>query len=219
MRLSEVALEKTPHAWLELAVMGFVVALPQARENAKDARVSLRRERPIGPLERFTVTGCGNVAVDHRALDSRRNVPAGVLEHRGEVVGRVAGDRILEIEQPKMAHAFAIAYQHDVLRVVIAEHGDGAEAVVGHRAEHSGPRRSITLDIDVRADRRTVPFGEQFQFLEPLIEGVRAKSLHRGMLVQMDQHVGRQLVQFAFPRRIVIEEFAQAPVAEIAEQQ
>ena len=51
MRIGEVALEQTPHARLELPIMRLVVALPQAGEDAEDARVALSGECPIGPLE------------------------------------------------------------------------------------------------------------------------------------------------------------------------
>ena len=65
----EVALEQPPHARLEGGVMRLVVALPQAGEDAEDARVALRREHPISALERLAVAGRGDVAVDHRPLD------------------------------------------------------------------------------------------------------------------------------------------------------
>ena len=107
MRLREVALEQAPHARLEAAVVRLVVALPQPREDAEDARVALRRERPIGALERLAMAGRGDVAVDHRPLDLRRHVAARVFEHRGEVVGRMAGQRVLEVEQAEMRDALA----------------------------------------------------------------------------------------------------------------
>ena len=39
------------------------------------------------------------------------------------------------------------------------------------------------------------------------------------MPVQMDEHVGRELVQLALARRIVVKIFAKPPVAEIAQQE
>ena len=96
---------KAPHARLEAAIMRLVVALPQPREDAEDARVALRGERPIGALERLAMPGGGDVAVDHRPLDLGRDVAPRILEHRGEVIGRVARQRVLEIEQAEMRDA------------------------------------------------------------------------------------------------------------------
>ena len=39
------------------------------------------------------------------------------------------------------------------------------------------------------------------------------------MLVEMDQHIGRKLVKLPLPLRVLVEIFAQPPIAEIAEQQ
>ncbi len=39
------------------------------------------------------------------------------------------------------------------------------------------------------------------------------------MPVQMNEHIGRQLIELDFPRRVVIQMLSKAPVAEIAKQQ
>ena len=61
----------------------------------------------------------------------------------------MAGKRVLEIEQAEMRDALAAVDQHDVLGVIIAQHGDRAEAVVGDRLEHLRPGCAIGVDIDV----------------------------------------------------------------------
>jgi hypothetical protein len=50
----------------------------------------------------------------------------------------VSSDRILEIEQPEMPDAFAIADQHDVLGMIIAQHGDRPEAIPSNRRQTAG---------------------------------------------------------------------------------
>ena len=46
----------------------------------------------------------GGIAADHRFLEVARDVAARVLEQRDEIVRRVAGERVLEVEQPQPAH-------------------------------------------------------------------------------------------------------------------
>src|SRR5436305_1566330 len=95
MRLGEVALEQAPHARLEAPVSWLVIALPQPREDSEDARIALRRERPISPLERLAMARCRDVTVDHRPLDILGNVAPRVLQDRRQVVGRVPRRRAL----------------------------------------------------------------------------------------------------------------------------
>ena len=79
--LREIAFEQTPHSRLEMRVVGLVVTLPEASENTEDARVALRRQRPLSALEIMPVAGRRNVAVEHRSLDFLRNIASGVLEY------------------------------------------------------------------------------------------------------------------------------------------
>src|SRR4029453_9258836 len=87
----QVALQQAPHPTLEAPVAGLVVALPQPGEDAKDARVALRGERPIGLLEPFVGAARGDIAVDHLALDFGRNIAPRILEYRSGGGGRGAG--------------------------------------------------------------------------------------------------------------------------------
>ena len=48
----------------------------------------------------------------------------------------MAGERVLEIEQAEVGDAIAAVDQHDVLGVIVAQHRDRAEAVVGNRLQH-----------------------------------------------------------------------------------
>ncbi len=49
--MREVAFEQPPHARLEAFVVRLIVAFPQPHKDAEDARIALRRERPIGVLD------------------------------------------------------------------------------------------------------------------------------------------------------------------------
>ena len=131
----------------------------------------------------------------------------------------MAGKRVLEIEQPEMRDAVAAFDQHDVLGVIIAQHRDRPKPVAGNRLEHLRATPPDSFRIDLGADGRAIPFGEQLELLEPLLEPVRLEPGHRRMAVEVDQHVGRELVQLALALRVVVERLAQPRAAEIAEQQ
>ncbi len=215
----EVALEQAPHARLEAAVARLVVALPQPREDAEDAGIALRGERPISALEHLAVAGRRNVAVDHCPLDRRRHVAPRVLEHRSEIIGRMPGKRVLEVEQAEMGDAVPALDEHDVLGMIVAQDRHRAKSVTRDRLQHFAPGRLIGVGVHLSPHRRAIPFREQLQFLEPLVEPMRPQSRHRRVAVQVHEHVGRELVKLALALRIAVERLAQARAAEIAEQQ
>ena len=131
----------------------------------------------------------------------------------------MAGQRVLEVEQAEMGDAVAALDQHDVLGMIIAQDGDRAKAVLGKRLQYVGPGAAIRIDVNVETDGLAVPVREQHQLLEPLLEAVLGQAGHRRMLMQMDEHVGRQLVELPLPVGRQVERLAQPVVAEIAEQQ
>src|SRR6476469_3319509 len=111
---SEIALEQVPHARLEAAIAGLVVPLPKAREDAEDPRVALSGECPIGALQRLALPRRCDIAIDHCALDFLGNITPRVLQNRSEIVGRMARQRVLEIEQAEMTDALPPGDEHDV---------------------------------------------------------------------------------------------------------
>src|SRR5262245_56363726 len=100
--------------------------------------------------------------------------------------------------------------------MVVAQNRDRAETIVRDRLERLAPRRFEGGTVDVESNRRAIPVGEQPHFLDPLIEPVRPQARHRAMPVEMNEHVGGELVELTLAVGILIEELAQAPVAEIA---
>ena len=141
---------------------------------------------------------------------SGRNVPPGVLKHRREVVSRVTRERILEVEEAEMRDSVASFDQHDVLGMIITKDGHRPKSVALNRLEHLAPRAAIAFLIDLGADRRAIPVGEQFHFLEPLLEAVLGQVRHRRVLVQVDEHFRRDAIQFALARRVVVEPLREA---------
>ena len=57
----------------------------------------------------------------------------------------MAGQRVLEIEQPEMADPVTPLDQHDVLGMIVAQHRHRPEAVVRDRLEHFAPRTHDSL--------------------------------------------------------------------------
>ena len=131
----------------------------------------------------------------------------------------MAGERVLEVEQAEVRDAFASLDQHDVLGMVIAQHGHRSEAVGGDRGEHLAPCGAIAFGVDVEVERGAIPVGEQRQLGEPLVEPVDGQAGHRRMLVKVDEDVGGDGVKLGLAVAVLVEPLAQAVVAEVAEQQ
>ena len=78
-RVGEVAFQQLPHARHELQIARLAVALQQPREDADDARVALRADRGVGPVE--------GVAVE---LRERGDVALRASPRRGRAARRAA---------------------------------------------------------------------------------------------------------------------------------
>ena len=69
----------------------------------------------IGIDSRFTA-----IMIQHGRLKFRRNVAPCVLQDRDQIISRMPGKRILEVNQALLA----ISQKHDVFRVIIPQHRD-----------------------------------------------------------------------------------------------
>src|SRR6185312_504765 len=97
--------------------------------------------------------------------------------------------RVLEVEKAEVCNSLPALDQHDVLGMIIAKHRDRAKSVIVDGLEHFPPGLPVIPDVDLSANRRTVPIGEQAQLIEPLLEAVRPEPLHWRVLMQMDQYI------------------------------
>ena len=116
---AEIALEIAPHARAQRRIARLAVALPQPGEDADDLGVPLRAEHMIGVDEIVALPGRRAIAVEHRRLELGSHIAPRILQQRDEIVGRMPGQRVLEIEQPERR---AAADQHQVLGMIIAQH-------------------------------------------------------------------------------------------------
>ena len=65
--------------------------------------------------------------------------------------------RVLKIEQAIMGHARLARHQHDILGMIIAQHGDARQAVMLDRGQHRLPRaaKGVAVDVDAPASGNT----------------------------------------------------------------
>src|SRR6187455_399095 len=103
--MGKITPQIVPDTGLQRQIMSLAVAPPEAGEDTDDLAVPLGPENLVMGAE---AVGIGDVrrldiARYHCLLELRRYVAPGVLEQRDQVVGRMARQRILEIEQPEVA--------------------------------------------------------------------------------------------------------------------
>ena len=63
------------------------------------------------------------------------------------------GERVLEVEQAEPGDTLSPADQHDIFRMVVAEHRHWTQAVLGDRTERILPGGAPSGGIEVEADR------------------------------------------------------------------
>src|SRR5579883_2261570 len=98
--MAEVILKVRPYARQESEISLLAVALAQANENTNDLAVALRRQHGISRHEGFFVfAGCIQIAFQAALYYRRRHVAASVFQQRYEIIGCMAPQRILEIQQ------------------------------------------------------------------------------------------------------------------------
>ena len=73
----------------------------------------------------------------------------------------MADQCVLEIDKSLFSACFTGFEQHDVFRVVIAEHGDAGRLAFEQRGERTLPRRAPPFAVHFEPHGRAVPFDEQ----------------------------------------------------------
>ena len=132
----------------------------------------------------------------HRGLERRRHVAARVLQKRDEIVGRVTGERVLEIKQSDSRHAFTVRQPEKVFRMVVAldKHSGVSCVAVEKRGDTIRQRARSRV---VRADRGQgraaagIPLARKRGFLCHQIGVVIPQAVWRGMVMQSEQCVNR----------------------------
>eukprot|EP01136_Pigoraptor_vietnamica_P014040 Opistho-1_new@55744 len=215
-RMLEVALQQAPHTRQVRQVTRLAIAFPQARENADDLGIALRTQHRIGGVEIGRRIGDSLVMGEHRGFDVDWHVASGILQQRHQIIGRVAGQRILEVEQAQAMGGRPVD-QHDIFGMIIAQHRHGGAGRLFHDRQHRVPGAGIAVCIDVNADRRAIPFGQQPGLA--LIDGpVIGRHIGGGQCVQVTQQVDRAGIDGQFGVRRLVQMFLDAQVAEILDQ-
>src|SRR3546814_4674804 len=95
------------------------IALPEARENANDLCIPLRAQNGVDGIKIAIRSRNRLVVRDHLSLNVRRHIATSVLQQRDEIIGSMADQRILKIQQPKPMRTGMIRNEHDVFGVII----------------------------------------------------------------------------------------------------
>ena len=196
------------------------VALGKPREYADDPQGALHPQKGIdSPEGPFAQAFCGAIARNHRRLGRWRHIAARILQKRGEIIGRIGQNRILEIKQPHAGMTLPLRQPDQVFGMKVAQAYDRRQTAkpVAFRAYQCryfgcGPAvRAAGIPqipgkylIDEPCQRRT-------------IHG-RKKSRRRAA-VQRGQKIGCGGVKFAFMPRVLRRKTGKNSVAQIFDQQ
>ena len=110
-----------------LEVLRLAVALVEAGEDAEDLGGALRGHDRVGPREGRDVEGgiggppLARIEADQLQLELRRHGHARILQQRGDVVGRAAQHRVLEVDQADPLQPLALGQPDQVGRMVVAQ--------------------------------------------------------------------------------------------------
>ena len=195
------------------------VALPKPGEDAEDLGVPLRAQRvimvaePGGILHRRRL----QIAREHLLLELRRDVAPRVLEQRDEVVGGMARQRVLEIEQAELARA---GQDHQIVGVIVAQDEDWrAQSLVHCLPPRLPPRREVGAFVHLQPERRHVPFGKQRHLASLGGIVIGRQVAWRGVAREPGEGVDRRLVDAPLALRLLHEQGRHPPVPEILEQE
>jgi hypothetical protein len=208
-RVGEIALQISPHPGLVSQITWLAVALPQPGKDAQDLGVTLRPEQRIGcAIERHG----GSVAIEHRSLQRLGDVAARILQHRNEIVGRVPGQRILEVEQAKPA----ARQQHHVFSVIITQYRHRLHR--RQRRKRLLPGGTIGIRVDRQIDRRRVPFGEKRHLAQIFRHVVGAQRGGGRVPVERGGQIDRLRIYQLLARGIGGDHLCHAGISEILNQ-
>ena len=217
-------LEHPPDTRQVRQIVGLAVALQQPDEQSDDAGMALGRHQGEAGAEVFFVEPrFVEVMGQAGGVHGGRNVTAGILDQRDEIVGGVALLRILEIEQAAGHDARSSRQPHEIVLVVVAQ-----QQRVGRRrqvGEAGAPGGAIGRRLLVRrrpaAGGGQIPVGQQHRRIDQRLAGIGAEAGQQRALAGMmqdDQHVGGARIELAFVAARV-EHAGEGVVAEILQQQ
>src|SRR5215468_6771640 len=232
--MRERTLQIGPYARHVSQILRLAVADIQAVEYAEDLARALRRQRDIVPDEQSGIelgiigAAAAEIAAEQGDLELLRHVDAGVLQERGQVVGRRTHQGVLEIEEPYPLELAALRQPEQVRRMDVAQDPGGSR--IDPRLQRLAPERlerRARLLGDRRAEPRQVPVKEQLGFDQEradvvgryLVLDVRCdrQRVRQPTVVQREQHVDDSLVALGDRRRRVARD--QALLTQILEQE
>src|SRR5438552_1820116 len=146
----EIALEITRDARDMAEILMLTVTPRQARENTNDLGRPLgtkhgKSKPQLGLIETRLFPPQGAVIIEQLIGNRTGNVDAGILKHRYEVVGGMAENAVLRIDEADAPHPLAPRQPDEIGRVVIAQrpHRSGRNGL----AQKVSPGRDIALPL------------------------------------------------------------------------
>lgn len=110
-RVGKIMFQIAPDPGQEFKVTRLAITGRQPRENADDLYVALCAENGVGGAERaFLVlieAEGSHIAGNHRFRQRGIDIAARIFQQRHQVVGRIANQRILKVQQPHAPDALA----------------------------------------------------------------------------------------------------------------
>ena len=152
----------------------------------------------------------------HGRLHRHRHVATRILQQRDEVVGGMADQRVLEIEQAKAMRG-RIVDQHDIFGMIVAQHRHRRAGGLLDQRQHLIPCADIGVDIDRKIDGRAIIFGQQTDFA--LIDAaIIGRQVSGRQPMQFRQQIDSAGIDRQFLARMHVQMLLDPQVAEILDQ-
>ena len=92
------------------------INLRSGRKNAKNPHIALNADHSIGVAKSGLIhTRFTNIVVDHLHLDASRNIAAGILQQRYQIIGAMTGFGVLKVDDPDFCNALPFRQPEQIL--------------------------------------------------------------------------------------------------------
>src|SRR3546814_10697066 len=106
-----------------------------------------------------------------------RNIAPRILEQRNEIIRCVADQRVLKVDQPLLCPMARIAQQHDVFRMIVAQHRHSGPLARHQRLQgfRKGPRESLCI----RSEEHTSELQSLMRMSYAILRRQKKKQTHK----------------------------------------
>src|SRR5664279_1675326 len=178
-------------------ILGFLIALVETRKNAQDFRRALRTQYRIGAGKtRRVETRIGfapqpGIVRKQSQFSVLRDIDAGVLQKRDDIIGGVAKDTVLKIDNSHAGDAVAPGKPDEIWRMIIAQRPcwpRGKDSL--NRVTPKIDESRLDAGSELRADDiGQIPIEQQFDFDRQRIDVINRNPVR--LIVADWQSVGK----------------------------